>query len=349
MKKGSIIIGILTLSVIALSIWWSKSNKEDVVLHGKDKLVVQLQWFDGAQFCGLYVAQAKGFFDKENLVVELNPVSSFTSDPIAILLDGRADIAIATADQVLINKNDGKDIIAFGNVFNRSLACYISKSKNKIYSFNDFKGKKIAVYKKFDTENILLSLDKKNNIQIDSKDILQAGSIDAFLNEEYEILGSYLHNEPIDMLLQGINIEILDPVKDSILFYSDTYITNSTKGDINEWNKKREILIRFIRAANEGWKYTKNNQTESIKIMFDYVNNMIKDDMRVKKESLSLEKLVKYLGDGPNGYYSYMSIEKWNKMEESLFEIKRIKQTGYITDLCDFELVIDAYEKEKKL
>ena len=157
MKKGSIIIGGIILAIVVGAIVYSLKGKTDVELDGKEKLTVQLQWFDGAQFCGLYVAKEKGFFEEENLVVELIPVNSFTSDPIAILLDGKADIAIATADQVLINKDRGKEIKAFGNVYNRSLACYMYKDGKGIESLSDFQGKKIAVYKKFDTENILLA------------------------------------------------------------------------------------------------------------------------------------------------------------------------------------------------
>jgi putative hydroxymethylpyrimidine transport system substrate-binding protein len=346
MKKGSIIIGVVIFAVVSLIIWRSCNGKSDVELDGKEKLTVQLQWFDGAQFCGLYVAQEKGFFEEEKLVVELNPVNSFTSDPIAILLDGKADIAIATADQVLINKDKGKEIKAFGNVFNRSLACFMYKDGKSINSLTDFQGKKIAVYKKFDTENILLALKKKDNLNIKENDIYQAGAIDAFVNGEYDILGSYLHNEPIDMRMQGIQVGIIDPEKYGVKFYSDTYIyVPSTEiGEGKE--KENKKLERFIRAANKGWEYTRNNPDEAIKIMFAQAKNLSNNETRKEKETKSLQVLLKYLGAGENQYCSFMEKDRWESMEKNLFDIGRISQTGLVNDLCDFDLVSEAYDKK---
>jgi len=345
MKKGSIIIGVVVLAIAGLAIYYSKNGKSDTELNGKEKLTVQLQWFDGAQFCGLYVALEKGFFAQENLLVELNAVNSFTSDPIAILLDKNADIAIATADQVLINKDRGKEIKAFGNVFNRSLACFMYKDGKGINSLIDFQGKEIAVYKKFDTENILLALKKKDSLNIKDNDIYQAGAIDAFLNGEYNVLGSYLHNEPIDMRLQGVSVSIIDPEDYGIKFYSDTYICRSSKKLGAEKIEENNKLQRFIRAANKGWEYTRNNPDEAIKIMFSQAKNLPKTEKRVEKETESLKVLIKYLGAGENNYCSFMDKDRWESMEKNLYDIGRISQTGLINDLCDFEVVNKSYEK----
>ncbi len=346
MRKGSIIIGVIIIVIAGLAIWRSLKGKTDVELDGKEKLTIQLQWFDGAQFCGLYVAQEKGFFEDENLVIELNPVNSFTSDPIAILLDGKADIAIATADQVLINKDKGKEIEAFGNVFNRSLACFMYKESKGIASLSDFPGKKIAVYKKFDTENILLTLMKEDSLKINSNDIYQAGAIDAFVNDEFNILGSYLHNEPIDMKLQGEKVSVIDPEKYGVLFYSDTYITIPSQNIGEERKNDRNKLKRFIRAANKGWEYAKNNPDEAIKILFAKSKNLQKTKTREEKEKESLKVLVKYLGAGNNKYCSFMEKARWDSMEKNLYDIGRISQTGLVNDLCDFNLVNEAYEKK---
>jgi putative hydroxymethylpyrimidine transport system substrate-binding protein len=292
------------------------------------------------------VAQEKGYFDEENLVIELNPVNSFTSDPIAILLDGKADIAIATADQVLINKDKGKEIKAFGNVFNRSLACFMYKDGKGINSLSDFQGKKIAVYKKFDTENILLALKKNDSLNINENDIYQAGAIDAFTGNEYDILGSYFHNEPIDMKLQGEKVSIIDPEKYGVRFYSDTYIYVPSTEIGEGKDKEDDKLKRFIRAANRGWEYTRKNPDEAIKIMFAKVRNIQKTEKREEKEKESLKVLIKYLGAGENKYCSFMEKDRWESMEKSLYDIGRISQKGLVNDLCDFDLVDKAYENK---
>lgn len=349
MKKKSIILIGLSLAIIAFVVWYSQTSKKDVTLDGKKDLTVQLQWFDGAQFCGLYVAQEKGYFIDEGLNVTLNPIAGFTSDPIAILLDNSADIAIAPADRILISKNNGKEIKAFGTVFNRSLACYTMKVANSTDTLNlkMLENAKIGVYKKFDTENILLSLIKKHNLNIDSKNIIQApqDALGALINNDIQALGSYIINEPLQLNENGKNVKYIDPVKHGVTFYSDTYITTS---DI--WNNKqgkldRNDLKKFIRASNKGWEYCKNNPEEAIEIMFKTITNKNKTD-NGKFELLSLKKAIEFVGGGKENIPGVMDEKIWLNMEEALYNIGRIEQKGYIADLCDFKLIQEAINEK---
>ncbi len=346
MKKKSLVLITLGIIVASFLIWQSYIKDKDSILNGKKDVNVQLQWFDGAQFAGLYVALERGYFSDENLNVTLTPIAGYTSDPIALLTDNEADIAIATADQVLINKDKGKEIKAFGTVFNRSLACFTFKSdllhgeKDSI-PLSILKNKKIAVYKKFDTESILLALDYKYKLNLDKKDIVQAPqlALEALINDDIDFLGSYMINEPIKFKLNGLNVKYLDPAKYGVNFYSDTYIAktevwyNTGKNQIT-----KETLVKFLKAANKGWSYCKLHPKEAIDIMFSHIKNKTKSE-DYKMELLSLMKAIQYIGDGPNNIPSYMLKEKWIGMEKDLFNIRRISQTGYIDELCDFDLI----------
>lgn len=333
MKKFAFPLIVVAIGLVLFFIWQSSSNDKDLNLAGKKELNVQLQWFDGAQFCGLYVASEKNYFADEGLKVNLVPLNSFTSDPIDILNNGGADIALSTGDQVLINFAKGKEIKAIGTVFNGSYACYMYKT-GRIKNINDLVGKKIAVFKKFDTENILKSIALKHKIDINfDEDVLQAGNIDAFINNEIDVYGSYIINEPIDMKLKGINVDVINPEDYGIEFYSDTFITTK-----KFWQNNREYLKKFLKAATKGWQYAKNNPEEAINIMFKNIKNKSKDEHYVK-ELESLKIAVKYLGAGRHNYLFEMNNSRWEKMETSLYEIGRISNKGYINELCDFDIV----------
>lgn len=350
MKKKSIILITLSLAIAAFIIWYSQNSEKDVTLAGKKDITVQLQWFDGAQFCGLYVALEKGFFLEEGLNVKLNPIAGYTSDPIAILLDNSANIAIAPADRILISKNNGKEIKAFGTVFNRSLACYTMKVEKPTdtLTLSMLENAIIGVYKKFDTENILLSLIKKNNLNVDSKNIIQApqDALGALVNNEIQALGSYIINEPLQLNENGKNVKYIDPVQYGISFYSDTYITTS-----EIWNNKNESgitrndLKKFIRASIKGWEYCKSNPEAAIEIMFKRITNKNKTD-NGKFELLSLKKAIQYIGGGQQKIPGWMDQQIWLNMEDALFSIGRIDQKGYIGDLCDFKLIQEAIDEK---
>lgn len=342
MKNKSLILSIIVLFLVTILVWKLVVQPKDSILDHKEDITVQLQWFAGAQFIGLYVAKEKRFFLEEDIMVKINPLPNFTSDPIAILNDGRADIALSTADQVLINREEGKDIKAIGTVFNRSLACYTYIDNGSINSGDSLflQDKVAAVYKRFDTENILLCMKKKNK-DIGKGKIIQApgSASEALLAGEFDFLGSYLINEPISLSMAGSKVKYIDPQDYGVNFYSDTYTVLSSSLLNN-----RETFVKFIKAANKGWEYTKANPDEALDILFRSTNTLSKtNDYEFQKRSLS--KALQYVGNYNEEQTGLMKKDVWLGMENDLFNINKITTTGYIQDLCDFEVVKEAYEE----
>lgn len=331
MKKYSAILLVVAVAVLGVLLYIISNREEDREQAGLTKVRVQLQWFDGAQFTGLYVAKNKKFFEEEGLDVELIS-GSYNIDPFTTIKEGRADIGMATGDRVLINYATGRDIKAFGTVFKQSTACFMAK-EGQIKNIQDFKGKKIGVYRKYDTENILKSLLFKNNISEDEVKIVDAGDIAAFRTGELDLFPSYVFNEPITMQLEGITTTLFNPKDFGVSFYSDTYFSTD-----DYYNNNKDVIKRFLRASAKGWEYAKNNQEESIGIMFGMITNMTFSENHIKQRK-SLEELVKYLGDGNDNKVNYMQREKWVEMEKLLVGIGLIQHVGNVDALCDFKII----------
>ena len=331
MKKFSIILLIVGIALLAFLLFKTRNRPEDKTQAGLTKVRVQLQWFDGAQFTGLYIAKSKKFFEDEGLDVQLIP-GSYSIDPFQVVNTNRADIGMATGDRVLIQFAERRDIKAFGTVFNQSTACFMAK-KGKVESLDDFKGKKIGVYSNYDTENILRALLFLHNINTTDVNIVQAGDLAAFRTGEIDLFPSYVFNEPITMELEGIQTKLFYPKDYGVTFYSDTYFSTN-----KYYKDNRDVIKRFLKASAKGWQYAESHQEESIKIMFSMIKNMTFEENHIKEEK-SLEEIVKYLGDGNEKKINYMQREKWNEMEDLLVKIGKIKQAGNVDDLCDFKII----------
>ncbi|MEH6764596.1 MAG: ABC transporter substrate-binding protein [Aequorivita antarctica] len=330
MKKYSLII--LGLVVIALGVLiYLSLKKEEEGIGDLTKVRVQLQWFDGAQFTGLYVAKEKGYFKKYGLDVELMS-GSYAIDPFEIISAGKADIGMATGDRVLIEFAEKRNIKVFGTVFNESTACFMA-IEGKVNSLNDFKGKKIGIYSNYDTENILRALLQKHDISTNKVEIVEAGDVTAFKKGEIDLFPSYVFNEPISMQIEGINTKLFRPSDYGINFYSDTYFSTG-----KYYKENKNIIKDFLKASAEGWKYTETNQKEAIKIMIELNKNMTYNENHYKEEK-SLEEIIKYLGDGNHNQIYYMQKTRWEDMENSLYNIGKINSKGNIDDLCDFEII----------
>ncbi len=58
-----------------------------------DKLTLQLKWVTQGQFAGYYVAKDKGFYEEENLDVEIKPGGPDVAPP-QVIAGGGADVVV---------------------------------------------------------------------------------------------------------------------------------------------------------------------------------------------------------------------------------------------------------------
>ncbi|MFY7900043.1 MAG: ABC transporter substrate-binding protein, partial [Chitinophagaceae bacterium] len=136
---------------------------------GNDTIRVRLKWWHQFQFAGYYTAQIKGFYQNENLKVQLFEGNKKTST-IQEVLNGSVDFGISGTD-LLSSFTSGKPIVAVGALFQHSPYVIISDEKKGIRSPTDLIGKKIMAT---DTQGWteLQALFLREGISLDSLQII---------------------------------------------------------------------------------------------------------------------------------------------------------------------------------
>jgi NitT/TauT family transport system substrate-binding protein len=332
MRRLSVVLGVLVVGVAAFLFVVTKRRIDPV---GRPRIRLQLQWFDQAQFIGFYVAKQRGFYDKQGIDVELIS-GGYNNNPIQRVLTGVADVGLATGDQVLIRRASGDPLKAFGNVFNRSLAAFMTRTEKAVHTPEDLVGKRVGVYRGFDTENILLALLQTRRINPSDVRIETAAGIQAFVDGELDAFPAYVINEPLIMANRNVPISLMNPAEFNVNFVSDTYFTTE-----NYWKANRAVLARFLHASAEGWKYAQDHPEEALQIMFAVVNNIPESDRAHQRAMLGV--VLRYLGGGDQNRLFYMNRDHWESMEQSLFAIGKIPSVGFVAPLCDFDLANKDY------
>ena len=87
--------------------------------HAADKVTLQLKWVTQAQFAGYYVAQDKGFYDEENLDVEINAGGPDIAPP-QVLAGGGADVIIEWMPSALASREKGLPLVNIAQPFKSS-------------------------------------------------------------------------------------------------------------------------------------------------------------------------------------------------------------------------------------
>src|SRR5690606_39832811 len=75
-----------------------------------DKLTLQLKWVTQGQFGGYYVAKDKGFYEAENLDVEINPGGPDVAPP-QVIAGGGADVVVEWMPSAHVTRQRGVALV----------------------------------------------------------------------------------------------------------------------------------------------------------------------------------------------------------------------------------------------
>lgn len=219
-----------------------------------EKIRLQLKWHHQFQFAGYYAAIEKGYFRDERLEVELIEGRPGVN-PTDELLAGKADFAI-DSPAVLIQRQQGKPVVAIAAIFQHSPAVIITRSDRHLNSPQSLKGKKIMLTPETDTENLAMLVGEGIQLQ-DIQVVPHDWGLDDLIAKRVDAETAYLTNEPYLLKKAGIEATIIRPLNYGIDFYGDCIITTE-----NEVQLHFERLESFRKAVQRGWLYAMSHQLE---------------------------------------------------------------------------------------
>lgn len=109
------------------------------------RLRIQFDWVPEPEFGGYYAAELKGLFTARNLAVELRPGAAGTP-VIQMVASGQAEFGIAGADDLVIAKSHGVDVVPVFAAFHDCPLGLMIHAERKINSVEDlFKSGTLAM------------------------------------------------------------------------------------------------------------------------------------------------------------------------------------------------------------
>ena len=92
---------------------------------------VRIQWLDQAQFAGLYVANAQGFFQAQHLTVSIEPGGPDVS-PVLLVASGSNDFGVSPATDVIQARSNGVPVVAIATIFQKNPVVFFAKQSKNI-------------------------------------------------------------------------------------------------------------------------------------------------------------------------------------------------------------------------
>ncbi|WP_420405184.1 ABC transporter substrate-binding protein [Nisaea sp.] len=237
-----------------------------------DKVTLQLKWVTQAQFAGYYVAAEKGFYEDENLDVEIKPGGPDIAPP-QVIVGGGADVIIDWMPSALASREKGVPLVNIAQPFKSSGMMLTCLKETGIKSSDDFRDRTLGVWF-FGNEYPFLSWMSQLKIPTDGSaggvTVLKQGfNVDPLLQKQADCVSTMTYNEYWQVIDAGI------PASELVVFkYQDQGVATLEDGlYVLEENLKDpafvDKMVRFVRASMKGWKYAEANPDEAADIVLE--------------------------------------------------------------------------------
>ncbi len=219
---------------------------------------LQLKWYHQFQFAGYYAALQQGYYREAGLDVTLREGDP-THDPIADVVDGKADFGIGASELVLA-RAEGKPVVAVAVVIQHSPLILLAPRRHGIESFHDLIGKKIQlVPHEYELYALFQAMGySQNDFQI----FPRTNTLDELVSGQVDAVAAYSTDEPFELDQRHIQYLEITPRSAGIDFYGDTLFTSERL-----LRQSPDTVAAFREASLRGWAYALNHPEEIARLI----------------------------------------------------------------------------------
>ncbi|EMI57988.1 ABC transporter substrate-binding protein [Rhodopirellula sallentina] len=281
---------------------------------------VQLNWYPEVEHGGVYQAAIDGTYEAQNLDVEINPGGSET--PIAPeLLLGRSQFAITNADDVVLFRSQGADIVAVLAAVQQHPRCLLVREDSGVETFEDLSGMTLQCQ----PGRTFLPFLRQRGYLEGVREVPYFNSIAAMINDPKVAVQAYAIAEPLLARQQGIEVRTLMVSDLGWNPYSSVLVTT---GDLIRENP--DLVQTFVSATRAGWEnYLASPQKANEQILSENKHGMTAEVLQYGAEQM------RELTTSPDETeLGQMTLSRWQTLVDQMKELDVIKKDAVQAEEC---------------
>ncbi|PKN86768.1 MAG: hypothetical protein CVU46_06780 [Chloroflexi bacterium HGW-Chloroflexi-8] len=215
-------------------------------------------------FVGVYVAQEKGFFQDENLEVNIEH-SPGSGQHLQLVAQGKVQVTTQDAAILLRRRSDpGLPLVSIALIGQHGQQAFAALHSNNFLTPKDWEGHTVGF--KGSPPPELFALISAAGADITKMEIVNVGFDPRILTEgKVDVYPVYKSNEPFMIGKWGYDIDLWTAEEYGVQTLGLTYVTSD-----DTLKNDPEMLKRFLRAAIKGILYAEQNPEEAIDIVLKY-------------------------------------------------------------------------------
>lgn len=278
----------------------------------KKAVVVSLNWYPEPEFGGLYQARELGLYSEAGMDVDIQPGGA-GAPVISQVATGRSQFGVSTADEVVLARAQGADVVAVFATYQTHPACIMVHKKRGVTGLDALKGGTLALedgipfaqwlYKKYPFTDVTR--------------VPYGGGVTQFLLDEKHAQQAYVTSEPLLAKKGGADPDCFMVADTGYNPYANVLITSGqlVKAD-------PELVRGFVRATVAGWDaYLRDGTKANEKI--GAANPTLEAD--VLQQMWEVQKPLVQGGHAETAGLGAMEEQRWATLVQQLQEIGALK------------------------
>jgi NitT/TauT family transport system substrate-binding protein len=318
-KRVSIMTPILTL-VAALcfaeaSLGGAKSSHTAPAAKSTEKVRLALNWKPEPQFGGFYAARLTDVDKKNGIEFDLVPGGAGTP-VVQMVAAGQFDFGIASADEVVVSRARGSDIVALFAVYQTNPQAILTHAERSFDSLSDvFKSGGTIAMQKGLPYAVFLSRKYANGSKASIVPYL--GGISNFLARPDHSQQCFVTSEPFLARKQGAKVKTFLVADSGFNPYTTVVVTRRSM-----LKEKPELVKNVVASVREGWRRYLD-QPDETNAKMNELNPSI-DLVTFRQMSEAQRPLIEgtaVIG----GALGAMTAVRWSELSEQLESMKVIE------------------------
>ncbi len=290
-------------------------------------LRLALDWTPNTNHIGFFVAQELGFYNEENLKVELlSPQDdNYAVTPAKKVELGQADMALCPFESIISyrTKKQSFDAVGIATIFQEDLSAIVVLEDSSVKRPSDLDGKTYASYKaRYEDEivrQMIINDGGKGEIDLAYPDKL--GIWATLLSKKFDSTWIFMNWEGVQAQDKGIRLRAFH-LSDFGIPYGYSPIVMASKSVVNN---SKEVYDSFLKATKKGFVHAMENPEQAARILRPFVSETDADIDLVKSQKESLK--------------AYGKAHEWGKMEKTRVDtfLQWLKETNLETTPLAYE------------
>ena len=220
-------------------------------------------WVPDIEWSAWYLAESMGFFEARGVTSELIHGGPNTPQVSQVLAAGDGNVGLSASEIDIIRANqEGSDFVVMAAMYQRNPLGYTWLAETDISGPEDLVGLRIGAPQGDQIQ--IEAVFKANGLPVDYEFVPMSFDPQPLVDGEMDVIASYVTNQPLQLQLQGVDVEAAPYSDFGLPSYGDILFASKAWIDDN-----RDLVVAYLAGLLEGVDANRADMSASLPVLIE--------------------------------------------------------------------------------